>query len=367
MALRDWVFGLFGRRAQEQDLPRRTRGSAMHVIILDGTLSSLEQGHETNAGLTFNLLKEAGRRANLTLYYEAGIQWRDWKGTPDVMMGRGINRQIERAYGVLASRYRPGDRIILIGYSRGAYAVRSLAGVIDLVGLVQADHATERHMQLAYRHYRAGGKKPAAEAFRRLYCHDHVEIEAVAVWDTVKALGLRLPILWRWAEAQNSFHNHALGRGVRAGFHALALDETREAYAPILWTCPPNWPGVMEQVWFKGTHGDAGGQVGDYPRSRPLANIPLVWMLERLSERGLMLPADWQSRFACDITAPSIGTWRGWGMLFLSRRRRIVGRDRSERLHDTVRDRVIKGRYPPTRAVEPIPDPDPAGASKVQT
>ncbi len=359
MALRDWVFGLFGRRAREQDLPRRTRGPATHVIILDGTLSSLEPGHETNAGLTFNLLREAGRRANLTVYYEAGIQWRDWKGTPDVMLGRGINRQIERAYGVLASRYRPRDKIILIGYSRGAYAVRSLAGVIDLVGLVQADHATQRHMQLAYRHYRAGGKKPAAQAFRRLYCHEHTEIEAVAVWDTVKALGLRLPILWRWAEAQHSFHNHALGRGVRAGFHAIALDETREAYAPILWTRPHNWPGVMEQVWFKGTHGDVGGQVGDYPQSRPLANIPLVWMLERLAGCGLMLPTDWQSRLECDVSAPSIGTWRGWGKLFLSRRRRIVGKDRSERLHESVPDMVAKGWFKAKPA--PVSQMEPSG------
>ena len=347
MGFRDWVLGVFGRRPAEQDLPRRTRGPATHVIILDGTLSSLEPGQETNAGLTFKLLREAGRRANLTLYYEAGIQWRDWKGTPDVMMGRGLDRQIERAYGVLASRYRPGDRIMLIGYSRGAYAVRSLAGVVDLVGLVQADHATVRHVQLAYRHYRAGGKKPAAEAFRRLYCHDQVEIEAVAVWDTVKALGLRLPILWRWAEAQHSFHNHALGRHVRHGFHALGLDENREAYAPILWTLPPNWPGVMEQVWFRGTHGDVGGQVGDYPSARPLANIPLVWLLGRLEACGLSLPPGWRDRYVCDVYAPSIGTWSGWGKLFLSRRRRIVGKDRSERLHETVRERAMKGARRP--------------------
>lgn len=355
MGFRDWFLGLVGRGPTEQDMPRRTRGPALHIIILDGTLSSLEPGHETNAGLTFKLLREAGRRANLTVYYEAGIQWRDWKGTPDVMLGRGINRQIERAYGVLASRYRPGDKIILIGYSRGAYAVRSLAGVVDLVGLVQADHATQRHMQLAYRHYRAGGKKPAAQAFRRLYCHDQVEIEAVAVWDTVKALGLRLPILWRWAEAQNAFHNHALGHHVRHGFHALALDETREAYAPILWTKPVNWPGVMEQVWFRGTHGDVGGQIGDFIAARPLANIPLVWLLERLQSCGLMLPVDWQSRFPRDCTVPSVGTWGGWGKLFLSRRRRIVGRDRSERLHETVSTRAGKGRFsPPPVPVSPV-------------
>ncbi len=51
--------------------------------------------------------------------------------------GRGINRQIRRVYGFIASRYRPGDRIFLFGYSRGAYAVRSLAGVIDQVGLLR--------------------------------------------------------------------------------------------------------------------------------------------------------------------------------------------------------------------------------------
>jgi len=63
---------------------------------------------ETNAGMTFKLLREAGLKANLTVHYEAGIQWRDWAGTWGVITGKGINRQIERAYGVLASRYRTG-------------------------------------------------------------------------------------------------------------------------------------------------------------------------------------------------------------------------------------------------------------------
>mgnify|MGYP002065739778 CR=1 FL=1 len=49
--------------------------------------------------------------------------------------------------------YRPGDRIFLLGYSRGAYAVRSLAGVIDGVGLLRPECATERNVQTAYRHY----------------------------------------------------------------------------------------------------------------------------------------------------------------------------------------------------------------------
>src|SRR6056297_308624 len=114
------------------------------------------------------------------------------------MMGRGINRQIRRAYGHLASRYRAGDRIFLMGYSRGAYAARSLAGVIDRVGLLRVEHATERNIVTAYRHYQSTSGSDAAKVFAEAHCHAETPIEMVGVWDTVKALGLRLPILWRW-------------------------------------------------------------------------------------------------------------------------------------------------------------------------
>lgn len=307
-------------------------------------MSSLRDGHETHAGQLYKLLLEAGVGANLTVYYEPGIQWTDWAATLDVMQGRGINRQIIRAYGVLASRYRPGDEIVLAGYSRGAYAVRSLAGVVDLLGLVKSDCATERNVQLAYRHYRRGGRGPAAEAFRKRFCHAKVEIEAVAVWDTVKALGVRLPILWRWSVVKHEFHNHALGASVRNGFHALALDEAREAYAPVLWACPPGRTGHMEQVWFAGTHGDVGGQLGRFEPARPLSNISLVWMLDRLTACGLPLPDDCTARFATDPQAPSMGSWRGWSKLFLSRKARVVGVDPSERIHESVS--VRKGDIP---------------------
>ncbi|EYD71049.1 DUF2235 domain-containing protein [Limimaricola hongkongensis] len=338
MGVRDWLLGLFGRRPRQAEGQPRMRGPATHVIILDGTMSTLRRGHETNAGLTYKLLRESGRQANLTVHYEAGIQWTSWSETLDVMMGRGINRLIQRAYGVLASRFRPGDTIILVGYSRGAYAVRSLAGVISRVGLLRAEEATERNVRDAYRHYRHRSPAPseAARAFARLHCHDRVEIEAVAVWDTVASLGLRLPLLWRLSEPNHMFHDHRLGGHVLHGFHALALDETRNAYAPVLWTTPLGFAGHVEQVWFRGTHGDIGGQLGGRLESRSLANIPLVWMLERLEACDLPLPPDWRARFPCDPGAPSVGTWRGWNKLFLSRGRRMVGRDPSERLHDTV-------------------------------
>lgn len=332
----DRLLGLLRRRPRIKERRARHRGRATHVVILDGTMSSLAPGHESNAGLTYKLLREMGARANLSLYYEAGIQWRDWHGTLDVMRGKGINRQITRTYGWLASRWRPGDEIILIGYSRGAYAVRSVAGIIDRVGLLRADAATVRNVRTAFRHYRAGGASEAAEAFRGLHCHREVEIAALGCWDTVKALGVRLPVTWRWAEKATAFHSTELGRQVRRGFQALALHETRAVFGPVLWTSSPLRPGAVEQVWFRGTHCDIGGQVGGRAEARPLSNIPLVWMLSRLEGAGLPLPEGWAERFPCDPRARSISCWEGWAKLFLFRQRREVGRDPSERLHATA-------------------------------
>ncbi len=334
MGLRSALLRLLGRSPIHGEGQPRRRGAATHVIILDGTLSTLEDGCETNAGLLYKLLNEVGFSANLTVYYEAGLQWRNWSQTWEVATGKGINSQIQRAYGVLASRYREGDTIVLAGYSRGAYAVRSLAGMIDTVGLVRDTDATVRAIRTAYQHYRAGGTSPAADAFRRQYCHWSVEIEAVAVWDTVKSLGNRLPLFWRWADEVNAFHNHDLGRSIRHGFHALALDETREVYAPVLWTSRPR--SRIEQVWFRGTHSDIGGQLSGRHECRPLSNIPLVWMLDRLEGCGLPLPEGWRARFPCDPDAPSTGLWTGWGKLFLLRKPRVVGQDPSERIHETA-------------------------------
>ncbi|MDO9526961.1 MAG: DUF2235 domain-containing protein [Gemmobacter sp.] len=316
--------------------PAPSRGGTDHIVILDGTLSSLDPGHETNAGLTFRLLSELRGRSRVSVFYEPGLQWQGWRHAADVAAGRGINRQIRRAYGFLASRYRPGDRIFLFGYSRGAYAVRSLAGLIDRVGLLKREEATERAVVLLYRHYQTNPDSPAARRLARRLCHLEVDIEMVGVWDTVKALGWQVPILWKFSDVNHVFHNHHLGGSIRHGYHALALHETRNVFAPVLWDCPPGWEGNVEQVWFRGAHGDIGGQLGGYTPARPLSNIPLVWMLDKAETCGLPLPEDWRSRFPIDSHAPMIGTWREWGKIFLGRRPRVVGRDSSERIHPSA-------------------------------
>jgi uncharacterized protein (DUF2235 family) len=273
--------------------PRRI----VHVVVMDGTLSSLEEGFETNVGLAYRLLKRnAG--PGVTLHYQPGLQFdrgdllaSAWS----VLTGSGLDLQIQQVYGALASRYQPGDEIFLIGHSRGAFAEDC--------------------------------------------CHLEVRIAAIGVWDTVKALGLRLPGLWWLFKAKYQFHNHQISACVGAGFQAMALDETRDTYRPKMWDDTPDRPVHLQQVWFVGNNGDVGGQVMGSPQTRPLSNIPFVWLMQRLQDCGLPLPKAWEDEFTQDVHAPSTGNWSGLNWLFWARSRRVVGRFRSESLHPSVADR----------------------------
>lgn len=297
-------------------------------------MTSLTPGEETNVGRIYHLLRTHG---GYSLYYEPGIQWRGWGRAHEVAAGVGINRQIRRAYAFLARRYTPGDRIFLVGYSRGAYGVRALAGLIDRLGLLRADEASPDRVDEIYAHYREDPSSPAARSFVARHCHRQAPIEAVCVFDTVRALGNRWPLLWRLAPRVHAFRSNHLGRSVGAGFHALALHETRRAFAPEMWEVPAHRLEDIRQVWFRGSHGVVGGQVGDDAGARMVSNVPLVWMLEQMAARGLTLPPHWQGRFAQDADAISPWGYRGTGRLFIARKGRVVGADPSEWLHPSVR------------------------------
>lgn len=309
------------------------RPAVTHVVILDGTLSSLREQRRSNAGITYELLRELPSSPSLRLRYEEGIQWLTWGSMIDVIAGNGLTRQIRRAYSFIASRYRPGDRIFLFGFSRGAFAVRSLAGVIDQIGLLRPESATERNISRIFRFYRDAPNSREAEHMKRDFCHATTRIEMIGVWDTVKSLGIPYPLLWRLAPRPVEFHTHALGASTHNGFHALALHESRKAFTPVIWESRSDWKGRLEQVWFRGSHGDVGGFIGAYDKARPLANIPLVWMLDRAVECGLPLPNGWRHRFPRDAEAPAHGTLRGSSKYFILRRSRHILYDPSESLH----------------------------------
>jgi uncharacterized protein (DUF2235 family) len=309
------------------------------VVLLDGTMSSLLRGRETNIGLTYRLLSELPRNANLTLYYEPGIQWRGLKRAHEVMAGIGINRQIRRAYLFLARNYQPGDRIVLMGYSRGAYAVRSLAGLIDRMGLLRAAQIDEETLDRVYRLYREAPGSREAAALKAARCHVRVSVDFLGAYDTVRALGIRWPILWRFLPQPHPYHSHELGPSTKVARHALALDETRDVFQPVLWEVDADVArsGAVEQMWFRGAHGDVGGQLEGFLKARPLSNIPLVWMLGEAEAAGLPLPPLWRTRYITDASAPAIGTRHRMGRFFIFRHRRKVGRDPSERIHPTAR------------------------------
>ena len=306
------------------------------IVLLDGTFASLTQGRRSSIARIHALLSgDCGPLpAQVGLCYEPGQQWEAWRTLPQLAMGAGLERSICEAYAWLARKWRPGNPLFFFGYSRGAFGVRSLAGMIGHVGLLKPAHASHKNIMRAWQLYRQGGAGRPQRLDPTL-CHDHVPIRMIGVFDTVTALGLRLPLLWMLTEPRFRFHDSHLGALVEHGVQALALDETRAAFQPLIWDSAAAGDRV-EQMWFRGCHPDIGGQLSGLEYARPLANIPLVWMLSRAEAFGLPLPQGWRDHFPCDATAPSIGSWRNWGKAFLARAPRLAGADPSEALHPTV-------------------------------
>ena len=309
------------------------------VFLCDGTMTSTRPGFESNLGQIMRLLDHLGDSPLQLSTYDPGIQGTGWRRWLNAASGMGINLSIQNGYAFLARNYREGDRIYLLGYSRGAYAVRSLAGMIGTIGLLKPEFAKPRHVNLAFRFYEVGSNSTARQHFSTHRCHAHVPVEMLGVWDTVKSLGLPYPLLNRLAPMATEFHDHELGPHIRHGYHALAIDEDRASFAPILWEQSPDWQGRLEQTWFPGAHGDVGGQIRR-SKTRPLSNIPLNWMLRRAEAHGVRLPEGWETWFPEDAAAPMQGARSGISKFFVLRAPRRTGYSDGETIHLSIRERM---------------------------
>jgi uncharacterized protein (DUF2235 family) len=200
-------------------------------------------------------------------------------------LGAGLDVHIIDGYRHLAKTYEDGDEVFILGFSRGAYAARSLVGMVRNCGLVRPGFATEWRIGAAYGIYRTrddGPDSAVARAFRQDFARE-ITIRFVGVWDTVGALGIPLHLAEGLNAAYYRFHDTRLSGVVQYAYQAIALDEHREDYDICLWD-PSEQPGqTIEQRWFVGAHCDVGG---GYP-DRRLSDLPLRWMQDRARALGL--------------------------------------------------------------------------------
>ncbi|ERS96084.1 hypothetical protein HMPREF1624_07620 [Sporothrix schenckii ATCC 58251] len=253
--------------------------------------------------------------------------------------GFGLDQDIRDLYQFVCLNYHGGDRIVLAGFSRGAFTARSVADLIASVGLLTAagvdrfydifdDYENmadpkrtpqqficpvgtleafagqkgeawiewENRRKTQYRAWlKAGGY--TVDSYRRpsesgsgseaeAEAEVEIRIAAVAVWDTVGELGIpAVPVLGLHGSARQwKFTNTQISAKVENAFQALALDEPRYAFLPSLWErLPGNDVTNLQQVWFPGAHSNVGGGYAD----QQLANLTLAWMCDQLSGVGL--------------------------------------------------------------------------------
>src|SRR4051794_25085596 len=145
--------------------------------------------------------------------------------------------------------------IFLFGFSRGAFTARSIAGLIGAIGLL---HPTEmgRFMD-AWRWAQLPANQRDINDLNKCFPRRtrDVPIRCIGVWDTVGALGVpRNRLLKGWHPCAEPFRFYDTSRGshVEHAFQALAIDERREPFEPVLWTAPRNplEKQVICQVWF---------------------------------------------------------------------------------------------------------------------
>ncbi|KPV39044.1 hypothetical protein AN478_12040 [Thiohalorhabdus denitrificans] len=219
------------------------------------------------------------------------------------LFGHGLTENIENGYRFLMRHYHEGDRVFLFGFSRGAYAVRALSGMLAKVGLLYAEQ--DNLVRYATRLYNRKGNDEEASGFARTYgrpCPVHL----IGVWDTVASLGY----LYR----NRRFFNAKLSREVTHGYHALAIDERRPKFGHLPWDEARVEPHqTVEQVWFPGAHADVGGGY----KERGLAEISLQWLTERARAAGLRLREDVEPPQPPDPAGTlhePWNTWTGWAL-----------------------------------------------------
>lgn len=270
------------------------------IICADGTWNEPDQIDKRGVRKPSNVVKmarsvlpETKDGTNQIVFYDQGV------GTDEGLtskiiggaFGKGLTKNILDCYRFIIHNYNEGDDVFLFGFSRGAFTVRSLAGLIGRCGLLTKSDAY--YIPDAYDHYRLKvSNQNNKEKVRQFQTGEHskyrdaptrkIDIQFLGVWDTVGALGI--PKIFKHKTRKKfAFHDVKLGPNVKHACHALAIDEKRKPFQPTLWESQDFPNQTIEQVWFAGVHTNIGGGYDN----DGLANCAFQWMLEKATLNGL--------------------------------------------------------------------------------
>jgi uncharacterized protein (DUF2235 family) len=282
------------------------------IICSDGTGNTAIKGRGTNVFKMFEAIDLNGHRTDPTLdpqiaFYDDGV------GTETFLplkllggaFGFGLAKNVRNLYMDLVRIYDPGDRIYLFGFSRGAFTVRAVAGLIAKCGVLDRDKlpttdALLKTVAKAYSTYRRSYRTwlgqllhsdqrdlAAMQRFKQSHSlPGDVRIHFIGVWDTVDAVGgpFHSSDIINAVFHRFKFPDRKLSDLVDWAAQALSIDEARAAFQPVLWEAKPN----IEQVWFSGVHSNVGG---GYPK-QGMSLVTLDWMIEKARAHGLRILAD---------------------------------------------------------------------------
>jgi uncharacterized protein (DUF2235 family) len=280
------------------------------IICADGTWNAPDQVDEKGVRKPSNVVKmarailpQAADEKNQIVFYDQGV------GTDSALsdkiiggaFGKGLTKNILDCYRFIVHNYNPGDEVFLFGFSRGAFTVRSLAGLIGSCGLLTK--ADAYYIPDAYQLYRlknsGSGKQEKIRLFKtgkhskyREAPAREIDIQFLGVWDTVGALGIP-KIFSQKTRKKFTFHDVKLGSNVKNAFHALAIDEKRKPFRPTLWEGQNHQGQTVEQFWFAGVHTNIGGGYDN----DGLANCAFQWMLEKAERSGLEVDKDFTKNY----------------------------------------------------------------------
>ncbi len=299
------------------------------VICCDGTGNEYGRNN-TNVVETYVL---AEKDASQVAYYDPGVGTGGWeydeesgslRSLADQATGYGLQKNVEDAYRYLMSCYEEGDAVYLFGFSRGAFTVRSLAGMLHACGLLGGNAGNL--VEYASKVYNTPDNNDVARGFRDAFGRP-CPVHFIGVWDTVESLAMN---------AGKRFHDTRLNPEVRYGYHGLAIDEKRRDFVPCLWDERNVATGqTIEQVWFAGVHSDVGGWYDE----RGLSNVALRWMIGKAVGCGLRINGEKLAGYRPDphdrLHRSFTGFWKFRGQ----RTRRIP---EHARIHESVFERMAE-------------------------